>query len=313
MSAEFQSLEILVDNQAADGLVAEHGLSMLIKVGGKTILFDAGQKDALEQNTKALGVNLTHIDAFALSHGHYDHTGAVDFVLQENPEVSVYAHPKIFSRRYSIYPGKDAKEISMPSEERLVVANLPDSQLHWVREPKEMVDDVWMTGPIPRFQTLEDTGGPFFTDPEGNEPDPIEDDMAIWIETPKGLLVVCGCCHSGLINTLNHIIAASGQKKIWGIVGGLHLKNATEERLDTTANVLRAYEPEFMVPCHCTGEAVINYFQKNLNTEIRTGFAGFKLSAEELRQNDFLLPVEQRIILTPNPSAETTMKEMSNE
>lgn len=286
MSAAFQSLEILVDNKAADGLVAEHGLSMLIHAGGKNILFDAGQGQALEQNTKALGVDLTHIDAFALSHGHYDHTGAVDFVMQENPEVTVYAHPKIFSRRFSIYPGKDPKEISMPSEERLIVGNLPDSQLHWVREPEKIAEGVWLTGPIPRFQTLEDVGGPFFTDPEGNEPDPILDDMAMWLETPKGLLVVCGCCHSGLINTLNHMVAASGQKRIWGIVGGLHLKNASEHRLEVTANVLCTYEPEFMVPCHCTGEAAIDYFKKNLNTEIRPGFAGYKLTTEPFPKNN---------------------------
>ena len=280
MSVAFQSLEILVDNLAADGLVAEHGLSMLIKVGGRTLLFDAGQNDALEQNLAKLGISLTHLDAFVLSHGHYDHTGAVDFVLQENPEVQVYAHPKIFSRRFSIYSGKAPKEISMPSEERLVVANLPDSQLHWIKEPTQILDGVWMTGPIPRFQPLEDVGGPFFTDPEGREPDPIEDDMALWIETPKGLLVVCGCCHSGLINTINHIQRASGNKTIWGIVGGFHLKNASAERLEATTDALCTFKPDFMVPCHCTGEVAIARFKQNLNTEIRTGLAGFELKGD---------------------------------
>ncbi|MDF7822905.1 MBL fold metallo-hydrolase [Pontiellaceae bacterium B12227] len=277
MSAEFQSLEILVDNHAAEGLVAEHGLSMLIKVGGRTLLFDAGQNDALERNLATRGTELTHIDAFVLSHGHYDHTGAIDFVLQENPEVCVYAHPKIFSRRFSIYPGKDPKEISMPSEERLVVANLLDSQLKWIRKPTQISSGVWMTGPIPRFQPLEDVGGPFFTDPEGTEPDPIEDDMALWIETPKGLLVVCGCCHSGLINTINHIQSASSDQRIWGIIGGFHLKNASPGRLEATTAALKEFKPDFMVPCHCTGEAAITYFKENLNTEIHTGYAGYQL------------------------------------
>lgn len=280
MNADFQSLEILVDNAAAEGLAAEHGLSMLIKTGEKTFLFDAGQSDALENNVGMLGINLKHIDGFILSHGHYDHTGATDFVLQENPEVSVYAHPKIFSRRYSIYPGKEAKEISMPSEERLVVANLPDSQLTWIKEPTQIVPGVWMTGPITRFQHLEDTGGPFFLDSEGKEADPIEDDMVMWLETPKGLLVICGCCHSGLINTLNHISAASSEKNIWGIIGGLHLKNASNERLEATVTALRSFAPEFMVPCHCTGDNAINYFKENLTIPIHSGFAGFKLEAE---------------------------------
>ncbi|WP_372845554.1 MBL fold metallo-hydrolase [Pontiella sp.] len=272
-------LKIIVDNQAAEGLVAEHGLSMWIEAGGKNILFDAGQGDALEQNAARLGIDLSHADLFVLSHGHYDHTGAVDFVMQESPELQVFAHPGIFKTRYSIYPGKDAKEISMPSEERLIVANLPDSHLHWIQEPTQIAPGVWLTGPIPRVHPLEDTGGPFFEEPEGTTLDPIHDDQALWLETEKGLLVVCGCCHSGLVNTLNHIAAASGHKPIWGIVGGFHLKNASAERLEATAAALREFQPTFLAPCHCTGDAAIAFFRQNLKTEINPGYAGWKLKS----------------------------------
>ncbi|VGO16816.1 Ribonuclease [Pontiella desulfatans] len=274
-------LKIIVDNHAAKGLAAEHGLSMLIESGGRRILFDAGQGDALENNSRQLGLDLKHIDALVLSHGHYDHTGAVDFVMQENPEVQVYAHPAIFSERYSIYPGKDAKDISMPSEERLIVGNLPDSQLNWVKAPTQIAPGVWLTGPIPRLHPLEDTGGPFFEDPEGQIPDPIADDMAMWIETKAGLVVVCGCCHSGIINTLGHILAASGSSRIRGIIGGLHLRNSSDERLHATVDVLRAYAPEFMVPCHCTGTLATDFFKQNLKTEIHPGYAGFELKTGE--------------------------------
>lgn len=277
MSESFQCLKIVVDNEAAEGLVAEHGLSIWVEAGGKCILFDTGQESALESNVSQLGLDLRHIDAFVLSHGHYDHTGAVDYVMQENPEVPVYAHPAIFSRRYSLHPGKPPKENSMPPQERLIVANLPDSQLNWVLEPKQIAPGVWLTGPIPRVQPLEDTCGPFFTDPAGKEPDPITDDMALWIETARGLLVVCGCCHSGLVNTLNHIRRNSGEKRIWGIVGGLHLKHASEERLHATTAALREFNPAFMAPCHCTGKNAIDYFKQNLTTQIRSGFAGFEM------------------------------------
>ncbi len=276
------SLTILVDNRGEDGLAAEHGLSILIEAGGKRILFDAGQHDALEQNSRAMGIDLSSIDAFVLSHGHYDHTGAVDYVLQENPEVQTFAHPAIFSRRYSLYPDKNPKEISMPSEERLVVANLPDSQLHWARQPLKVAEGVWLSGPIPREHPLEDTGGPFFMDPDGRESDPIPDDMAIWIETPHGLLIVCGCCHSGLINTLSHIQSASGNKTIWGIVGGLHLKSASEARLQATAAALCECRPEFMVPCHCTGDTAITFFRQNTNINILPAYAGLKLKTGDL-------------------------------
>ncbi len=278
MKTLFPTLRILVDNTPGQsGLEAEHGLSFVIEAAGKKILFDSGMNTALENNSRQLGVDLRRIDAFVLSHGHYDHTGAADFVLQENPEVALYAHPGIFGQRYSLHPGQPAKEISMPAEERLVVANLPDSHLHWIKQPTEIFPGVWLTGPIPRTHPLEDTGGPFFVDPVGQLPDPITDDMAMWIETPKGLLVICGCCHSGLINTLNYIVECSGESRIWSIIGGLHLKTASPERLAATTDALREFNPEFMVPCHCTGENAIDHFRKNLTTPVHTGFAGFRL------------------------------------
>ncbi|MEN7973262.1 MAG: MBL fold metallo-hydrolase [Verrucomicrobiota bacterium] len=278
MNKNMPTLKILVDNSAAEGLASEHGLSVWVEAGGKRILFDAGQGAALEQNAGRMGINLSTADAFVLSHGHYDHTGAIDFVLQENPEVPVYAHPEVLKTRYSIYPDKASKDISMPPEERLLIENLPDSQLHWVKEPVQIAPDVHLTGPIPRNHPLEDTGGPFFLDPDKAKPDPITDDMAMWIETPRGLLVVCGCCHSGVVNTLDHIQKASGTTRIWGIVGGLHLKSASQERLQATTEYLRDLAPEFLVPCHCTGETAIDYFKQNLaSIQINPGFAGLEL------------------------------------
>jgi len=278
------SLKILVDNHAAAGLIEEHGLAIWIEVNGCRILFDTGQNGALRTNAAALGVDLSTADLLVLSHGHYDHTGAVDFVLQENPDLSVYAHPHGLKTRYSLYPDKAPKEISMPPEQRLLIKNLPDSKLNWVREPQCIAPGVYLTGPIPRIHPLEDTGGPFFDDPEGQFPDLITDDLAMWIETPQGLLVVCGCCHSGLMNTLNYIVETAREKRIWGIVGGLHLKSASEERLAATGEVLQQFNPEFMVPCHCTGEASINYFKQNLTPRIQSGFAGFELGSGETNE-----------------------------
>lgn len=273
-------VRMIVDNTAAEGLAAEHGLSMLIEAGGKKILFDAGQGDALERNAAALGIDISRVDYFVLSHGHYDHTGAVDFVLAENPELTVFAHPDIFKTRYSLHPDQPPKEVSMPSEERLIIANMPDSHLNWVREPTEIAPGVWLTGPIPRNHPLEDTGGPFFDDPEGETPDLIADDQSMWIETPRGLLVVCGCCHSGLINTLDHIAAATNGARVWGVIGGLHLKHAGGDRLAATVEKIRTVAPDFVAPCHCTGESAVDYFKRQLKTEIRPAFAGTELITE---------------------------------
>ena len=283
MKANPVFLSILVDNHAQSGFATEHGFAVWIEAGGKRILFDTGQGNALQPNLEKRRYDLGHADAVVLSHGHYDHTGGVDYVLECNPEIDVYAHLEIFRERYSLHPEQPPKEISMPSEERLVVANLPDSQLHWVAEPMLIAEGVWLTGPVPREHPLEDTGGAFFLEPEGDRPDEIPDDLSIWMETPRGLLVVCGCCHSGLINTLNYIRNVSGTKEIWGVIGGFHLKHASEERLAATVEGLREINPGFLVPCHCTGDAAVEYLKANLSIKVQAGFAGFELNEGELK------------------------------
>ena len=275
-------IRILVDNHAVTGLLAEHGFAVWIEAGGKRILFDTGQGRALRPNTEHTRFDLAKADMLVLSHGHYDHTGAGDYVLERNPEIHVYAHLEIFRERYSLHPGQPPKEISMPSEQRLLVANLPDSRLHWVKTPTQIAAGVWLSGPIPRNHPLEDTGGPFFLDPEGSVPDPLPDDLSLWMETPGGLVVVCGCCHSGLINTLQQARSVSGMDRIRGIVGGFHLKSASAERLAATAEVLRELQPEFVVPCHCTGEAAVEYLKQHLSIPVEAGFAGYELNEGKL-------------------------------
>lgn len=277
MNTSAPILRILIDNQAVTGLVAEHGFAAWIEVGGRRILFDTGQGRALRPNTGHTRHDPAKADLLVLSHGHYDHTGAIDYVLERNPEIHVYAHLAVLRERYSLHPDQAPKEISMPPEQRLVVGNLPDSHLHWVSQPVQLGEGIWLTGPIPRSHPLEDAGGPFFLDPDGQEPDLIEDDMALWVDTPRGLLVVCGCCHAGLINTLDYVQSIGKAERIWGIVGGFHLKSASIQRLVATADTLLRLQPEFVIPCHCTGEAAIRYMRKNTTIEIQPGFAGYEL------------------------------------
>lgn len=277
-------LKIVVDNHAPVGRAQEHGFACWIEACGRRILFDTGQGRALRPNAERTRSDPVNADILVLSHGHYDHTGAVDYVLQRNPEIQVFAHPAVLSQRYSLHPGKPPKEVSMPEEQQLLIENLCDSKLHWVTQPAQIAPGVWLTGPIPRTHPLEDTGGPFFLDPEGEAPDPITDDLALWIETPKGLLIVCGCCHSGLINTVDYIRQTSGDQRIRGIVGGLHLKSASAERLTATTADLREWNPELLVPCHCTGDTAIDCFKEHLAFPVITGFAGFTYPTEPLNE-----------------------------
>ena len=270
-------IRILVDNKGAAGLVGEHGFAAWIEVSGHTILFDTGQGQALVPNAAVMGSDLSRTDTLILSHGHYDHSGALSQVLPIAPTARVYCNPGCFLPRYSIRAGEAPRNISMAVVDKKAISTLPSERIHWAIAARKLFPSVGITGPIPRVHPLEDPGGPFFLDPEGMLPDPIEDDLAIWIETSRGLLIITGCCHSGLINTVTHIRAISGVERVHGIVGGLHLANACKERLDATCSALRQWHPDFIMPCHCTGDGAVAALRDQLGSTVTPGHAGLEL------------------------------------
>lgn len=269
-------LRIVVDNRVSAGLAEEHGFSAWIEVPGHTILFDTGQGKTLAPNAAMLGCDLEHVDMLVLSHGHYDHSGAICQVLRSAPITKVFCHVASFLPRYSIRTGEAPRSIAMALSDKEAILDLPANRIHWVTAPLEIIPDVGISGSIPRIHPMEDTGGPFFLDPEGHHPDLIKDDMAMWLNCDRGLIIITGCCHSGLINTVEHIRATSGVKRVFGIIGGLHLLNASSERLEATCAAIRKWNPEFVIPCHCTGENAIAFLCATLGTIVTPGYAGFE-------------------------------------
>lgn len=270
-------IKLLVDNQSSCGLLEEHGFSAWIEVDGHKILFDTGQGKVLLPNAAMLGCDLREIDALVLSHGHYDHCGAISQLLKINPGVQVYCHPDVLSPRYSIKPGEPVRDIAVPRAEREALLSIPDHLMHWISGPVNILATVGVTGTIDRQHLLEDTGGPFFLDQTSQTPDPIMDDMSIWIQTVRGLIIITGCCHAGLINTVCHIHRVTGVDRVRGIVGGLHLLNASCERLKATCHTLFEWNPEFVIPCHCTGEEAVSLLQNELHM-VTPGYAGLELN-----------------------------------
>ena len=267
-------ITILADNRASDGLTSEHGLSLWIEADGKRILFDTGQGSALQHNLPVLGVEIDCADALVLSHGHYDHSGGLSFVLQHARHAQVCCHPASVQPRFSIREGR-AKSIGMPEDSRDAIDTLPPGRLHWVVQPVMLSPRIGITGPIPRTSTFEDTGGPFYLDPEGLRADPINDDLALWIRTSGGVVVCTGCSHSGLVNTLPHVrqLEADGGP-VQAILGGFHLQGATRDRLEHTVDALRALAPRLIVPCHCTGETAVALLDEELGERVIPGTAG---------------------------------------
>ena len=266
-------ITILVDNQAGEGLAAEHGFALWIETGGKNILFDTGEGPALLHNAPQLGVDLATADCLVLSHGHHDHTGGVAALLEKTGPLDVYFHPGLTDERYAIRSGK-AISIKMPPASAAALANLPEARKHPVPAPAEIFEGVGLTGPIPRRTAYEDTGGPFFLDPAAGRADPIEDELALWIRTSGGLVVCLGCGHAGVVNTLEHVRRLSGETKIRVVMGGFHLVEATPRRLELTAAALAGLDPELIIPCHCTGEPAVAALKSKLGSRVVAGRSG---------------------------------------
>jgi len=269
-------ITILVDNQAAGQLRGEHGLALWIEAEGRQILFDTGQGHALEPNARVLGLDLGRTEVLVLSHGHYDHTGGIPAVLRRAREIQVYGHPGIVEPRYSIRDGA-AKLISMPSESLAALDRLPAANLHWVSQPVNLSERIGLTGPIPRETGYEDPGGPFYLDPEGRRPDPIDDDLALWVKTDQGLVVCVGCSHAGLVNTLNQVRRLASGLSVYAVIGGFHLLQAGRARMEQTLAALRLLEPERVIPCHCTGEQAAALLRDGLGEGVTIGAAGMTL------------------------------------
>lgn len=270
-------ITVLVENTARRrGLLAEHGLSFWVELGQRRILFDTGQGMALRHNAEQLGIDLASVDTVVLSHGHYDHTGGLHHELPRFRNAVVYAHLTAFRDRFVQRDDGSADGVGspIPSADALRphVAQLVQTR----RRPRSLGDGVWITGEIPRVQPYEDVGGAFFLDSPCMTPDPIVDDLAIYIESQAGLVVLLGCAHAGVVNTLTHIAEISGGKPVLAIMGGMHLLSASPERLERTFEAIEQYGPRLLVPLHCTGPKAMRALAERFSESYRDGDVGLR-------------------------------------
>jgi len=242
----------LSENTATQGFLAEWGLSILIEVNGTKVLMDTGMSMSAAYNAQLHGIDLRDIQTVVLSHGHHDHTGGLrDVLRRKRGAVAVVGHPDIWSSKYARSQNRD-DYCGIPFAREPLESLGARFQLS--RKPVHVAEHVMTTGEIPMvtdYETIEDN---LFVK-EGAElvPDLLADDLGLIIQADLGLVVVLGCAHRGIVNTVRHAQELTGQERVYAVIGGTHLFRASEERITRTAADLKKMEIQKLGVSHCTG------------------------------------------------------------
>ena len=247
----------LVENSVnTRDLQAEHGLAFHIQAGSRCLLFDTGQTDLFLRNARQLCLDLKTVDAIVLSHGHYDHTGGLKRAREEAPNARLFLHPSAASAKFSANADGRIRTVGMAETSLRAVHEAGDSVV-WTTKPTEVLEGIFVTGEIPRQNGFEDTGGRFFLDEACAQPDPLMDDQALFFDTPEGLVVILGCGHAGVVNTLEYIQHITNGRPIYALLGGMHLLTAGPERMAKTIETFRRLKIQRIAPAHCTGISAV--------------------------------------------------------
>lgn len=261
-----QSLRVLIlSTMLADRGIGEWGFAALVEADGHRILFDTGaHPDTVLKNARELGVDLTKVQEVILSHNHQDHTGGLLYMRREfakdNPSTlsRVHVGRGIFWSR----PKKSGEGNNMVAAKPAFEATGGVFIEH--NGPVELYPGVWLTGPVPRaYPERNWSGTGVVKTPDGLKEDSIPEDMSLVFETDKGLVVLSGCGHSGIINTLQYARDRIRQAPLYAAIGGFHLFGLDDSKLDWTAAKLRDFGLKQLLGGHCTGvEAVYRLRQQ---------------------------------------------------
>lgn len=246
-------LTILIDNSVyVPCLRAEHGLAVLIETDDVRLLLDTGQTSQVIENARLLGIDLGSLSHVVLSHGHADHTGGLERVLSKAPRAALHAHPAVFDGKYAKRSDGRLEHIGCPL--RLEDVESRSREVKLAASAQQLPGGLGLTGEVPRAHEWEAASDRFFTDRDGEPvPDLLVDDQSLYWCGPCGTVVVCGCAHAGVVNTLERVAELTGCDRMHAVLGGFHLGGASQERIDRTIDAFRRFGVERIGLGHCTG------------------------------------------------------------
>lgn len=265
---------------------AEHGLSYYVEtvVDGRahTCMFDyASDSSGVMNNINLLGIDIGKTEAFGLSHGHWDHYLTAASILRQNQSklaagTPFYVGEEAFSRRYSRRPGAseptDLGQLKKEDIEGLGV------RIVEVKNPTEIIPGAYFTGRIERVTAYEKVPPSLLVQRgEALEPDDFRGEQALVFHVKgKGLVVISGCAHAGIVNTVRQAQKVAGTDKVHAVMGGFHLINAKPEIIQNTVADIMAMKPDYVVPAHCTGFETIVAFSREMPEQFTMNTAGTK-------------------------------------
>ena len=265
---------IIAENWFERSLIAEHGFSVTIRleINGteRSLIFDSGLNPlSAAHNADVLGLDLHQCELMISSHGHIDHTGGLLNIRKEmntKETIPLLLHEHAFKKRMVKF--QDGRVISLPAPDRSILIKAGYKIVEKHSPSLWMGDSVLVTGEVPRMNDFEKGFPNHYSEIDGRmENDPlIRDDQAIILNIKdKGLVVITGCGHSGIINILKYAKELTSEDRIYAVIGGMHLAGGTfEPIISRTIDELTKLKPRFLIPCHCSGFQAVNEIARNM-------------------------------------------------
>ena len=270
-------ITILCENAVGpiSGTLGEHGFSALIEWQGGALLWDTGQGFTLLHNAQRMHKDLHSVSQVALSHGHYDHSGGLLPLLRTCGAKQVFGHPALFTPRYRHKDTGESLSLGMPYPKEYLEGQ--GAQFDLSAQFREILPNIFLTGQVPRTTDFETGDSGLFLDTCGCSRDPFDDDQSLVLVTDKGLVVLLGCCHSGLINTLDYSSAMTGRSDIYAVIGGTHLGFCTAHQLEQTIGSLKGRNIGKLAVSHCTGFAAAVRLKQEFPAAFQSANVGYSL------------------------------------